>query len=127
MSELSEGWARGIPPSVLSKVLDLIGADGHTIWKGETFLETGLDPKLVDHFNMVQRSDHSHPKATIFVNGTPSGDLEGVYGLDMLRSISVALGLGWSDKMGRGAAAMEYTAKIKDYIEACGDDQVPTE
>lgn len=86
--------------------------DGHSIFKPEAFIDAGLPNDVVSYITHTYKSDGS-PKGTIFVNGAPVKDLQGVYGLDLLRLIANALGVQYRSAIGRGFEAQNIQQALK--------------
>ena len=86
--------------------------DGHSIFKPEAFIDAGLPVDVVSYMTHTYKSDGS-PKGTIFVNGEPVKDLQGVYGLDLLRLLADARGITYRSAMGRGFEAQNIQSALK--------------
>jgi hypothetical protein len=90
------------PPEVILRAAAL--CDGHTILDPKAFLDAGLPVALVEHLSHTHSSDGT-PKGTIFVDGQPVPEVQGVYGLDLLRFIASALDVDYPSCLGRGFQA----------------------
>ena len=106
-------WAN-VSPDDQRKVLDIIGYDGHTIWRAEAIAE--VNQSVADAFTRTERSDGSWKGSiTRSDTGQMVGELRGIYGLSVIRSLA-----GFyheeSHKFGRGSEARELTAKIYAHI-----------
>ncbi len=91
--------------------------NGHSILKPEAFTDAGLPAAVVEHMTRKYKSDGS-PKGTLFVNGQPVKELTGVYGLQMLRFLAVALGVEYHETIGRGSEARNIQAALKQHFDA---------
>jgi hypothetical protein len=105
-----------------TKLLDLIGGDGHTIWSATALIEDGVPAYVIDTFTTVERSDGSHkgsiyPSDSLGLPGMPIlAELRGVYGLTVIRSLASHHGVS-SWKMGRGSEARDLTEQIRAKLE----------
>lgn len=87
-----------------------IEGDGHTIFAPEKYT-AHFD---VSHLVQTLRSDGTH-KGTIFVDGEPVSQLEGVYNLTFLTWLINTLGLPHSTAMGRGFAARDMVRTLTEW------------
>jgi len=106
-----------IPNETISKVLDLIGNDGHTIYGVEEFEKFGLPDEFMERHITVHKSHKTNPKGMIFGEGGKLlTELRGVYGLDVLWGLANEVGADTEKaarKMGRGGQACELTVSIR--------------
>ena len=91
--------------------------DGHSILKPEALTDAGLPAPVVEHLTVTHRSDGT-PKGTIFVDGQPMKELQGVYGLHALRFLASALGVEYRDAIGRGFEAQNIQAALHLHLKA---------
>jgi hypothetical protein len=91
--------------------------DGHSIFKPEAFLDAGLPADVVAHLTVTHRSDHT-PKGTIFVGGQTVKELSGVYGLDLLRFLALALGVEYPRALGRGTQARNLQHALRRHLQS---------
>lgn len=89
-------------PDVILKAAAL--CDGHSILKPEAFTDAGLHNDVVEYLTATYKSDGT-PKGTIYVAGKVVEELQGVYGLEVLKFIAGALGVEYEGKFGRGSQA----------------------
>jgi hypothetical protein len=89
--------------------------DGHTIFKPEAFTEVGVPSEVVDYLSSTFKSDGT-PKGTIFVQGQPVKELKGVYGLDMLKFLAMALDVEYADAIGRGFQAQNIQMALHQHF-----------
>ena len=105
-------------PANSPQVLEAIEiCDGHTIFDPQDF---SMLPEFVrDHLSKGAPSEgpSGDPKRTIYTaEGPVTGDLFGIYGLDLLETVARAHGLG-SAKNGRGFRANDLKEQIKAKLE----------
>jgi len=105
---------RALPPEVVLRAAAV--CDGHTVLDPRAFLDAGLPMDVVDHLTRTHRSDPSHPKSTLFVDGRPVEELSGVYGLDALRFLADALGVAYARALGRGFEARNIRAALQRHL-----------
>jgi len=104
-----------LPAKVIMDVANL--CDGHTIFKMEAFTELGVPEELIRRYAYEHESDTSDYKSTIFDDaGKIIPKLMGVYGLDVIESMTHDLGLPGSSKMGRGFRAQECREQIRNHL-----------
>lgn len=101
----------------ISKIIELIGNDGHTIYDANNISETSgipmdeLAPYIRDHV-----SDGS-PKGSITRNdGKFAEHIVGIYGLDMLRKLARENNIPYPSAMGRGFKARNITEAIASWL-----------
>jgi hypothetical protein len=102
------------------KALDIIGGDGHTIFKREAF-EGTLPASFIDKYVKEHKSG-SHPKERIFASGGEVPSLVGVYGLSLLYGLRRIVGADFPEEgpfgmRGRGSQAMELTENIRRKLD----------
>lgn len=95
----------------MTKLLSVIGGDGHTIYNESYLLEHDVPNSVVNAFVTTYKSDGTL-KGNIEVNGAPVKSMKGVYGLSVLWSLASHFNVE-SDKMGRGFQARELTDGIR--------------
>jgi len=98
----------------IRKLVEEIGGDGHTIWKASVL--DGLPAEVRGRFVRSFKSSKRDPKGMIFVDGARVDELEGVYGLTILRAICSDLGLTYEDCFGRGTEARRATTAIDGWL-----------
>jgi len=104
-----------LPAKVLMDVADL--CDGHTLFKVEAFTDLGVPQELIDRYAHEHESNTSDYKSTIFDDsGNVIPKIVGVYGLEVIESLTRDLGLPGSGKMGRGFRAQECREQIRNHI-----------
>lgn len=111
---------RQLTPEVILDVAAL--CDGHSILMPQAFLKAGLPEAAVTYLTRTYRSDGS-PKGTIFVNGQPVKQLEGVYGLDCLHFLADALDVAYRGAMGRGFEAANIRSALAQHLARPSDGQ----
>ena len=99
--------------------------DGHSIMSPQAFLDAGLPADVVAHLTRTYKSDGS-PKGTLFVAGQPVKQLEGVYGLDMLRFLGVALDVEYRQALGRGFEAANIRTALIEHFQAKPETTQPS-
>lgn len=115
--QLKPDWAKKLTKDAITKLLDIIGGDGHSIFPTYVFKDVGLPRTVVRHFVDIYPSDIRNPKSTIFSpNGTVLSHMRGMYGLDVLRSLASSLDAASSASIGRGSEARELTENIKNKL-----------
>lgn len=103
------------PSEVILKVAAL--CDGHAILKPEAFTAVGLPTEIVEHLTRTYRSDGS-PRGTLFVNDQLVAELQGVYGLDVLRYLADVLGVKYMPAFGRGTGARNIQSALHRHFQA---------
>jgi hypothetical protein len=96
--------------------------DGHSIFAPRLFLELGLPPDVVAYVTRTHSSDGS-PKGTVYVHGQAVEQLDGVYGLDLLRLLASALGVTYPQKLGRGSQAREIQLALRCHFQQAAGPQ----
>jgi len=104
-----------LPAKVIMDVANL--CDGHTIFKMEAFTKLGVPEELIKRYAYEHESNTSNYKETIFDSqGNVMSKVLGVYGLDIIESMTHDLGLPGSSKMGRGFRAQECREQINNHL-----------
>ena len=104
-----------VSPEQQSKLLDVIGGDGHTIYSADALKEQ-IDAYVIDRFTTVEKSDGSWKGSiTSSETGELVSELRGVYGLTVIRSLAAHYGV-TSHAFGRGTEARQLTAGIRDHL-----------
>lgn len=104
---------RACPPEVIHRAASR--CDGHSIFLPQAFLDDGLPQEVVSYLTRSHRSDGT-PKGTIFVEGQPVKDLEGIYGLDLLRLLAEALNITYRSAIGRGFEAQNIQSALRQHF-----------
>ena len=100
----------------LRAAVDLIGGDGHTIFDPEAFVaKCGWQKEDIKPFITLYKSDLTDTKETIFTPDGVAKQLEGVYGLSMLKSCAGALNVEYEGALGRGFEARNITAALRKH------------
>lgn len=107
-----EQWIRENP----DEALDIVNTmTGHDIF--DPVVLDAMPDELQEQFVQVHESDHSHHKSTIYVDGEPVDELEGVNGRLVLRRFKNALGLETKSFIGRGFQAQADSRAIREELE----------
>ena len=104
---------RQLPADVVLRIASL--CDGHSILKPQAFADAGLPDQVVQHLTRTYRSDGS-PKGTIFVDGQPVPELQGIYGLDCLRFLADGLDVSYRRALGRGFEASNIRTALAEHF-----------
>lgn len=104
-------WIEQDPAGVLETV-KVIGGDGWTIFDPQAF------PKMPDTIKALY--EHSHAsgdriKEQITRSDGSTGDVTGIYGLDVIEGVADALDCD-SSKQGRGSRARDLVSKIENKL-----------
>jgi len=98
--------------------------DGHSILAPQAFIDAGLPAELVAHLTTTHRSDGT-PKGSIFVDGRVVEELQGVYGLDVLRFMASALELEYRSALGRGFEAANIRQALTAHLKGTAKPPPP--
>lgn len=107
------GLVKQCGPEAILRAASL--CDGHTIFVPKAFVDAGLPTEVVEHLTTSHASDGS-PKGTIFVSGRAVQELRGVYGLDLLRFLALALGVDYPRALGRGTEAANIRDALRQHL-----------
>tara|TARA_Y100001951_G_C11144437_1_gene185517 strand:+ start:78 stop:404 length:327 start_codon:yes stop_codon:yes gene_type:complete len=88
----------------------IIVGNGHAILDPEHY--EGFD---VQHLVFTHKSDYRSGKSTIYTDGLPVDELEGVYNLDFLHDLCDQLDIERQDFIGRGFQAQECASKLEEW------------
>lgn len=106
-----EDWLRQKP----EEALEITGMmDGHSIFDPEVLSK--MPEHLRQRFIKTHESGNTH-KSTIYVDGKPVKELEGVDAKSVLWKFANALGLDYDIYHGRGSQAREHKRVIKEELE----------
>lgn len=115
---IEKDWAQKIAKNTLEAALKIIDGDGHTLFDPEAFRNAGMPEYIVDYFTAVHATDLSSPQGVMFDSkGNLVPYIEGIYGLEMLRSMASSLGAKASSALGRGFEARELTKNIEEHLK----------
>jgi len=89
--------------------------DGHGIVEPAALIDAGLPEEVVAQLTATHRSGDDH-KSTLYVDGRPVEAVTGVYGLDALRFIALALGVAYPTKLGRGSQAAAIRSALREHL-----------
>jgi hypothetical protein len=107
-----------IDPKTLLAIAEVSGDDGWAIFDPRTYAEAGMPTLLVRHYTEVHHSDLSSPARTIFDNnGNPMVAMVGIYGLDVIEDVRIAIGLPGIRALGRGTRAQHAIKEIRASCE----------
>ncbi len=113
--ERSAALVRTLPREVVLKAAN--HCSGHNILDPKAFSDAGVPAEVVTHLTRIYKSDGS-PKGSIFVDGQPVKSPEGIYGLDALRFFASALGVEYSDAIGRGFEAANIHRALQSHFHS---------
>lgn len=105
---------RKTDPSVIRACIEI--CDGWEVWKAETFVEKGLDKRIVEVVTEDHQSDGSY-KGSMWKNGEMVPTARGVYGPRLLWTIVEAYGLKVRGALGRGTQAAILRDAIKGHLD----------
>ena len=109
--------------SVMQKILDSIGGNGHGILFTQSCKDLGIPTCICNRLEGTFKSDTSDPKSTIFLNGEAVEETKGIRTLDILKDmvgqlpIPVEKVASAHNYLGRGRVASELTALLRDALE----------
>jgi hypothetical protein len=104
-----------LTPKIIQEIVKHIGNDGHNLYGPEN-CEKWKVPKWVWE-NQMRRHQSGSGKHQLYMNGNPVPHIDGLYALDLLRSLHAALDLeDIADVIGRGTEATLLTEKLTEWI-----------
>ena len=88
--------------------------DGWSILRPSYLIGLGLPKSTAEQLTRVYKSDYSSFKGTIFVEGKPVDQVEGIYSLSLLAYLAELVGVESTaiTAIGRGSQAEQYQREI---------------
>ena len=105
---------RQLSPEVILKIAGM--CDGHGILDPRALVDAGLPQEVARYHTRTFQSDGS-PKGTIFVEGRPVQELEGIYGLFLLEYLATVLGVRYRECIGRGSQASAIQEALRQHFK----------
>lgn len=105
----------GLDSALVLKVANM--CDGHTILAPDELIQAGLPYLLVAQFTERHESGDHYKEQLTGSNGESVTHLDGVYGLDLLKSLADNLGIKYVRKLGRGTQASAIQQALHEHFK----------